>query len=899
MSRLVRRYSWKFLGLVLLIAVLSLVAPYGWRHFLPQQAEHQITSHFGVPAHLQSPTENVEFTPSAPAMQTALPYQVAEAPPAFELPDFPAHQPTQLTEPTPASEEPLETPTNPGLEAFETPKQVAPTGPVVAEQIDLDPSLSELPTRTAPKFDLELTSPGSEEAPPTETPAEPSLPPASPLEPRTLPDSADLPNQATIRPEVHPDIPAPPAHTSAGVWPYPTALITQLRELAEEEPSAAAWAQRTIVQLEALAMINKLEVPAVGAALDELHLLSSQAKDIAAALPTDNQRSRVLRVGYAIVRRIAIWQITHAVAFEAADRKTAVPSTADWSRCLTSLEHKLATLPGGSPWTNYLRLEQAKQKIGSAETSPAERRTLARDILRRLNSTQFDANQGDFAESPVFADLTRHLKIWSDEPVDLVHVLQSIEDYERQDLTAESTALSNVYQQLRWSPDARIAELGETINMYYRNANVRVAISAELVNRMLPKEARQFEYVQDYIQGARVEGNSEASTKLRLVLLPDRLRWRMGLEANGQVASDTSSTKGPATFYQNGVSSYRVRKMLLVDRRGVRMFNAEAEAQANNNLLDYETSYDGIPLLGSIARAIAISQYDAAQDSARLEVEGKIQGRATSRIDQAVAEQLKKGKENFQTKLLEPMRKLQLEPTAVDMETTHERLIARYRLAGHEQLSSHTPRPQAPGDSLLSVQVHETALNNILNRLNLSGRRIELRELYREVTSVFSKDVPPPPDDLPEDVFVTFMDSDPVRVDCDEGRVRLTIRIESLEHGKSKWQNFTVRGYYAPYSDQLDANLARDGVIELIGSKLRFGDQIALRGIFSRVLSRNRKLNLVNKQIAMSPELQDQQVTQLVIHDGWIGVALGPKHPQRQTIGPSMTTRPAEGQRSR
>ena len=125
-------------------------------------------------------------------------------------------------------------------------------------------------------------------------------------------------------------------------------------------------------------------------------------------------------------------------------------------------------------------------------------------MLRRLNSTQFDIQQGAFADSPVFADLTQHLKNWADEPTDLPRVLQAIEDYERQDLTAESTALAAHYQQLRWSPEPRIAEIGETINMYYRNANVRVAISAALVNRMLPKEALQAEYVQDYIQGAYV-----------------------------------------------------------------------------------------------------------------------------------------------------------------------------------------------------------------------------------------------------------------------------------------------------------------------------------------------------------------------------------------------------------
>lgn len=121
-------------------------------------------------------------------------------------------------------------------------------------------------------------------------------------------------------------------------------------------------------------------------------------------------------------------------------------------------------------------------------------------------------------------------------------------------------------------------------------------------------------------------------------------------------------------------------------------------------------------------------------------------------------------------------------------------------------------------------------MNNLANHLNLQGRRIELRELHKEVTAIFTANPPPPPDDLPEDVYVTFMDSDPVRVDCEDGRVRLTIRIKMLEHGRSKWQNFTVRGYYAPYSDQLEANLARDGVIELIGERLRMATRSRIPG---------------------------------------------------------------------
>src|SRR5204863_9340390 len=146
---------------------------------------------------------------------------------------------------------------------------------------------------------------------------------------------------------------------------------------------------------------------------------------------------------------------------------------------------------------------------------------------------------------------------------------------------------------------------------------------------------------------------------------------------------------------------FRARKRLTVDRRGVRTFSAEAEANANTDLNDLETEFDGIPLLGGLIRAIARDRYDESQPAAKVEVEGKIVFRATSQLDSQVAAQLEKAKQDFQAKMIKPLRDLNLEPTPVAMETTSDRLIARYRIAARDEVSAHTPRPQAPSDSML------------------------------------------------------------------------------------------------------------------------------------------------------------------------------------------------------
>ncbi len=739
----------------------------------------------------------------------------------------------------------------------------------VAERIGLDPSIQETPSLPAE----------------SKRPARARITDADPAEAEETPTEGQPETRLKVIPE-----PEKAAELTSKAWPVPKSLLADLDALAESDPVAAEWVNKAKAEISTILELPTLADPAAIKHFDLLGQLAIEAKSLARKSDDDEARSRILRAGFAIVRRIAIWEPLHAVALQEASPKrkgeNPLPSSQKILADLRQAQAELARTRDASAWQKYLLLHQLQELCSTgAEVSPAERK-LARDILYRYHSTQLSSEQAALLEQPALRNFAAQLEAWAAEPVDLLALATSLENYETDNGNAHAIALAEMYDLLRWSSEAETSDLANAINSYYRNANVRVAISAELVNRLLPKEMRTAEPVQDTIQGASVQGQSETSTRLRLVLLPDRFRWRLGLEAKGEVASSTASTSGPATFYQDGAASYRARKLLTVDRKSIQLHDAEAEAAARTRLNDFETDYDGIPLFNALARMIARNQYDQKTPAATLEVENKIVNRAAGTLDQQVAERIEKAKEEIENKLMAQLKKLRLDPTAVDLETTQDRLIARYRLAGREQLSAHTPRPQAPGDSLLSVQIHETAFNNALEHLNLTGRKIELRELFQEMTTRFGDQKIPVPDDLPEGVFVTFADHDSVRIDCQDGRLRIRIHLKELAitNNHKTFKNLIVTGYYKPHPDQLDANLERDGIIELGGNRLGAGERIMLAGIFEKVLSRNRKLNLVNERISKSPELKDQQVTQFVIHDGWIGIALGPKLPSRTAL---------------
>jgi hypothetical protein len=659
------------------------------------------------------------------------------------------------------------------------------------------------------------------------------------------------------------------------VWPLASDLIEQLELLERSSADSSFWARSVIAQLERLSTLDSLSSGDARQTLQSLHDLAEPVRDAAAPNLPSRDRTLRLRAGYGLVRRLALWDTVSEIAEHPASSTVPSLDSAALSAAVHNVETLLSKSAAGKPWRTYLRYNELRALDASLTQ---DQRELARDVLRRLDSARLDEHQHRFLSSPPFQKLAAALRPAVQEEVGLSELLQAVEEHEAGSDSLTSGRIAGIYQVMRWSLDDRTIQLADLLNSNYRNANVRVAISAELLNRFVPGPQMIAEPVVDNIRGADVVGRSESLTRLRIVLLPDRLRWRLGLEARGAVASETESSKGPARFWNDGLGEFNARKLITVDRRGMSVASAEAQANANSHLRDFETDYDPIPLFGPLARSIARQQYEDERQSAQSEIERKISWKASSRLNHEVDSRIAQAEQEFQQKLLLPLDRLNLEPTPVAMETTDRRLIVRYRLAGPHQISAHTPRPQAPGNSLLSLQLHESVLNNSLENLKLDNRRVELRTLYVEMLRRFDTKPVSIPEDLPENVTVHFAEHDAVRIANEDGRVKLTIRLKELNHADEHvWHNFQVTAYYRPSDDQLEANLVRDGILELSGERLHQRDRFALRTIFAKVLSKNRRLSLVNRQLLMRPQLADLQVTQFIVQDGWIGVALGPK----------------------
>jgi hypothetical protein len=161
--------------------------------------------------------------------------------------------------------------------------------------------------------------------------------------------------------------------------------------------------------------------------------------------------------------------------------------------------------------------------------------------------------------------------------------------------------------------------------------------------------------------------------------------------------------------------------------------------------------------------------------------------------------------------------------------------------------------------------------------MNLNGRTYTVAELRRHVGDTLNlPSVRVDDDESDDEASITFAAENAAHVQCEDGRVKLTLSIAKLASRRLISRNFIVKVFYRPEVSGLTAYLARDGVVQLSGVRLRTKDQLALRGVFSRIFSQNSRVPLSNERWSDDPRLSDLRFSQFTIQDGWLGLAIGP-----------------------
>jgi hypothetical protein len=466
------------------------------------------------------------------------------------------------------------------------------------------------------------------------------------------------------------------------------------------------------------------------------------------------------------------------------------------------------------------------------------------------------------------------------ELADLHSLSDDLEAYERTRAPRLARAIVERQRLLAQSHDARQRELADQIEQNYRNSNVRLALSAEMLERFVPQQQEELGLVRDRIVGTPVRGQSVTTAENRVKLEPDDACWNMGLESDGTVDSQTVADGGQVLISSCGTTEFSAQKSIVVDPSGVRLGSSRAEAHNFSQLMGIRSSFDWIPVVSDMVRTRAIDEYRRKQPLAQAEVECKVAHRVERQLDDRTDSAVETLERQFREQVSAPLESGGVELTPVQLSTTTQRVIARLRVAGSDQLAGHTPRPRAPADSLASLQVHESALTNAALSVGLDGKRLTAQELQALVREKFARSSEPAVPVTDEKTVFAFTDRDAVRFRVADERLELILSMrEVIQEGESV-RNFRVHAFFVPVIEGLEAEFVRDGALGIEG-RIGTGDRARMHGVFNKVFTEERRLPIVRLADANDARLAGLMITQLVLEDGWIGVAIGPAYAER------------------
>lgn len=681
---------------------------------------------------------------------------------------------------------------------------------------------------------------------------------------------ADAPEMAT--PTEAPSVEAPPAVEEVD-WLAPTALLEQLEALVGDCESGA-WAMATIDDVRAFVRVNPRDLDVAGPALQELWRRRYEGDALAEAATRPALATQVRRACDALERRLKVWDAA-LDRLETARSNTTATDASNLGPAIDAAERLLASREDEQGWREYLLLDEVRaMNDARASVSDAARAAVAGRVFERLASPDVAADERRLFGDPRMQQLADALNAWTDADEAHLALARQVERFEGTLAPSEAQLLAAQWRRLASADDATDRELATLLNQRFRNANVRLEFTADLISRLLPESEPREQEVAETILGVANRGHSRTTTRLFFRTGEDRRRLHLELLADGDIDSWTTASSGPARFQNEGRANFSARRRLRLDRRGLHAEAAQIEVASDTQLLSLRTDYDDLPLVGRLVRRIARDQYHEKRGAAEREAERRIEEKVRTELMGETDRALAAANIRWRNGVMTPLDRLGVSPQVIEAGSNPRSATLRVRLAADSQLGAHTPRPRLPQDALLSMQIHQSAMNNMLEGLDLNGRSFNLVELGAWISQKLNRDDLLPRNSLRDDVWVHFADKDAISTRLVNDQIELNITFAELITTHRSWHNFAVRVRYRPRADDLQADLMREGPVELVGDSVR-GVEMVLRGIVSRMFPDDAPWELIPQRLAQNPRLQGLQVTHFVIDDGWLSVAVG------------------------
>lgn len=470
---------------------------------------------------------------------------------------------------------------------------------------------------------------------------------------------------------------------------------------------------------------------------------------------------------------------------------------------LAALESDVNAFSGGAAWLDYVKGAELRTALGPDGKAEAafELVNNVTDKLKKRNTLSPEAQQ--FASRPAFLALEAALDRYLAEVLranvpyapnlrsKLAALVGAIERYEAQNLAGDAGELKTALNDVRFFAADGGTLIEPVVRTHYLNYNMQALISESLMAKWVSDSKCEFAPVRDYALGAHIRGWSTTRSYASFDLKPSGDGSRFEIKIDGQSHTNTMGYTDRATIQSVGNHTFHATKSGYFDGEYFRTQSAAVSVNPSTAPVAATTKYDWIPLIGRIARGVAMDEAWNRNGQARAVAADRMLRRVGPEIDTQVDTSFADATRDLQTDLFVRLKNAGLYSQTNKILSTEDMMRVSSRVGLDNEPAGAAPEAAFPPGNGVTINVHESLLNNGANRWGFAGRTMTELQVRQELSAYFTALAKKKVDFVKDynakaegpNVYV-FDAKDPVRFQIDDGQVNLIIRAAFKEEGK-------------------------------------------------------------------------------------------------------------------
>lgn len=516
-------------------------------------------------------------------------------------------------------------------------------------------------------------------------------------------------------------------------------------------------------------------------------------------------------------------------------------------QAMASLEQRLKTAgPEAHGWRVYLRWEDLRAQLARPEGPelPVLDQIYARFDAgyQGLNLVWFESVRDALRQYLNTARAIGNAELPKQYEELLDELSVHLEAYDRQPSPEQAAAIGAA---LDWLESAgQAAALVQAIRACYVQPNFFAQASMQLIAATLLREVDEDEPIEDCILGTAVYGTGRAVGEATAELVPNDQRAQVDIVFSGTVRSNTVGYNRSVRVFSDGITWLGTRKSVFIEPDRIWTVPSCADAQTATDIRCIAAPG---PLVERIAWRRARRQKPLAEAIGAEHAADRASVRADERGDKEIAQADDRYQKRFRKRLLDR----NLYPSQLRYYSTNSALCAVGLQAGRGALAAPTSPPAVAQPHDLTLQLHESLLNNMAEE-DLGGAIVPEERFQADVIELLGRlpeRLKPDPQSLPW--TITFARRLPISLQCGDGEFTVTVRGRSFARGDERYPGMNVTAVYRVESGPEGVKAVRQGDLAIFppGFQRGAGKRLSVRQQILRDLLERRFSKIFDREI--------------------------------------------------